>query len=283
VADARELLRDAEARLSAAGVGSPRVDAELLLAEVLGTSRVGLLTAGTVEPAGAATFAEAVRRRVAREPLQHIIGRAPFRHLELAVGPGVFIPRPETELLVDEVLARLEPGDVVVDLCAGSGAIGLAVLDERPGTRVVAVEREESALSWLRRNAAGSPLEIVPGDIRDENLLADLDGLVDIVVSNPPYVPAASPVEPEVDADPAIAVFAGADGADLLPPLVARAADLLAAGGLLAFEHDDSHAELASRILREDGRWEQIVGRRDLAGRPRFTAAVRAGIGPTDT
>jgi len=277
----RDLIREAETRLAAAGIGSPRVDAELLLAHVLGVSRAALITA-TVSAEDAARFAGLVERRAAREPLQHIVGTAPFRHLELAVGPGVFIPRPETELLVDAALEVLNPGDTVVDLCAGSGAIGLAVLDELPGTRVLAVERDEAALSWLRRNASGTELEVVEGDVSDPNLLFALYGQADVVLSNPPYVPEGVDVDPEVHADPANAVFGGADGLVLLPAVIARAAELLRVGGFLALEHDESHVDSAPLVLAKDGRWHEITGHADLAGRPRFTTALRAEADLTD-
>ena len=278
----QHLIRDAEARLFAAGIGSARVDAELVLAHVLAVPRTALLTATAISTADADRFAELVERRANREPLQHIVGTAPFRHLELAVGPGVFIPRPETELLVDAALDVLEAGATVVDLCAGSGAIGLAVLDERPGTRVIAVEHGPAALPWLRRNAADTALEVVEGDVRDPNLLYALYGEADVVLSNPPYVPEGVTVDPEVRADPPDAVFAGGDGLALLPAVVARAAELLHVGGFLALEHDDSHAELAPLILATDGRWRDVAGHRDLTGRPRYTTAVRAEADLTD-
>lgn len=267
------LLAAATARLRDAGVATPRVDAELLLAHVLGLPRSRLLAAPGPDEAATARFAELVARRAAREPLQHLTGTAPFRYLELAVGPGVFVPRPETELLVDAVLAD-RPG-TVVDLCAGSGAIAVSIATEAPGTRVHAVERSPAALAWLRRNAALGRIVVVEGDVRDPDLLAGLRGTVDAVVSNPPYVPAATPVAPEVSADPAEAVFAGPDGLDLIPDVVARGGDLLRDGGLLAIEHDESHADAVVALLRAGGRWREVAEHRDLAGRPRFVTARR--------
>ncbi|MCW2497776.1 peptide chain release factor N(5)-glutamine methyltransferase [Jatrophihabitans sp.] len=269
----RELLAAATATLAEAGVGSPRVDAELLLAHSLGVSRSGLLTLGPV--ADSAAYEATIARRAAREPLQHIVGSAPFRHLELAVGPGVFIPRPETELLIDAVLPQLLDSYVVVDLCSGSGALALSVLDEAPGRRVVAVERDDDALAWLRRNAAGSTLEVVPGDVADPNLLFELYGEVDVVLSNPPYVPETVTVDPEVRADPHAAVFAGADGLAVIPAVVARAAELLHLDGMLAMEHDDTQGESVPALLAADGRWRDIAVHADLTGRPRFTTARR--------
>ncbi|MGN6609882.1 MAG: peptide chain release factor N(5)-glutamine methyltransferase [Jatrophihabitans sp.] len=272
------LLREAAARLAAAGVGSPRVDAELLLAHVLGTPRGRLLLAGPVHPSVVVTFDRLVRRRAAREPLQHILGRAPFRHLELAVGPGVFVPRPETELLVDAVLPALRTAaaPLVVDLCAGSGALALAVADEVPGARVLAVERPGPAVPWLERNAAGSRVEVVVADVADPALLADLVGRADVVVSNPPYVPRDTAVDPEVRRDPEVAVFGGADGLALVPAVAGAAARLLRPGGTFAMEHDDTHAETVPALLAGSGQWVDVADHRDLADRPRYVTAVRS-------
>lgn len=255
--------------LRAAGVGSPRVDAELLLAHCLGVERSRL---STVDGSPPAEFDGLIERRAKREPLQYIVGRAPFRYVDLAVGPGVFIPRPETELLVDAV-----PPDAatVVDLCAGSGALAVALATERPGTQVYAVERSPAALPWLRRNAEPAGVVVVEGDAADEALLAGLHG-VDAVVSNPPYVPAGTAVDAEVRADPPEAVFAGPDGLAVIPAVIARAARLLRAGGVLAIEHDESHGDAVPQLLRAAGAWQDVSAHRDLAGRPRYATAVRA-------
>jgi release factor glutamine methyltransferase len=186
----------------------------------------------------------------------------------------VFIPRPETELLVDAVLPALTPAATVVDLCAGSGALALSIAHEVPGARVYAVECSPAALPWLLRNAAATSVTVVAGDVSDPSLLGELAGQVDAVVSNPPYVPAGTPVEPEVRADPADAVFAGADGLAVIPAVIARAAALLRPGGVFAIEHDETHAEAVPALLA-DG-WRDVADHRDLAGRPRYTTAVRA-------
>jgi release factor glutamine methyltransferase len=274
----RELLVDATARLTAGGIGTPRVDAELLLAHALGVGRPRLLLVDVVSPAQAACYDALIRRRVAREPLQHIVGTAPFRHIELEVGPGVFVPRPETELLVDAVLPvlRASSAPLVVDLCAGTGALALALADEVPGARVVAVEQPGSAVSWLRRNTAGSRVEVVLADVADPTLLSRIRGQVDAVVANPPYVPSHCLIEPEVQADPEVAVFAGSDGLTLMPAVIARAAELLRPGGVTAVEHDDSHGSAVPALFTADGRWQQIRDHEDLAGRPRYATAVRA-------
>ena len=274
----RSLLSEATARLRAAGVESPRVDAELLLAALLDVPRNRLRTLDDVPAPVAAAFGEHVARRAAREPLQHITGVAPFRHLVLAVGPGVFIPRPETELLVDAVLPHLRSlgAPVVVDLCAGSGALALSIAAELPGSQVLAVEASEDALAWLRRNAAGTNVEVVAADVRDPEALRAWHGCVDAVVCNPPYVPGTAEVGTEVRADPPGAVFAGADGLELMSTVSSLAADLLRPGGILAVEHDDTHGSAVPALLARDGRWTDVVDHEDLAGRARYATGRRA-------
>jgi release factor glutamine methyltransferase len=229
----------------------------------------------TVHPSAVRALDRLLERRAKREPLQHILGRAPFRHIQLAVGPGVFVPRPETELLADALLPALSVESLAVDLCAGSGALGLALADELPGLRVVAVEFSPEALGWLRRNADGTSVEVREGDVTDSGLLCELRGQVDAVGCNPPYVPADTEVAAEVRFDPDRAVFAGEDGLALIPHVVARAAELLRPGGLLALEHDDTHAAAVPELLDKDDRWRAIGEHLDLAGRPRYTTAVR--------
>jgi release factor glutamine methyltransferase len=393
VPSARALLARASAELAQAGVATPQVDAELLLAHVTGRPRLTLGLVGEVPPEQEHAFAALIERRVAREPLQHLIGVAPFRHLMLMVGPGVFVPRPETELLVDAVLAHLRgsiragrgpevgapaetwtggspagstpagspaagsppppgsppagssparapAGPVLVDLCTGSAAIALSLASEMPGARVHAVELSEDALAWARRNvaehsgavrAAGSELLLVPADATDVAepgaALAELAGTVDVVVTNPPYVPdAAVPREPEVrDHDPHLALFGGPDGLDVIRPLARQAALLLRPGGLLLVEHADAQGEGAGPLgvpglLRSlpdpqwsadrtqptptqaapssiqaapsstqaapshtrvaaspPPAWQAVTDHPDLAGRPRFTSAIRSG------
>jgi release factor glutamine methyltransferase len=280
----------AAATLAAAGVVSPRVDAELLAAYVLGVPRSRLMLAGGLDPAHRARLDELVAARVRRVPVQHLVGRAGFRHLDLAVGPGVFVPRPETELLAGwgiAAAARIaaagpvaEP--VVVDLCSGSGAIALAVANEAPVARVYAVERDTRALDWLRRNAADRvaagdrPIEVLAGDVTDPGALAGLRGRVDVVLCNPPYVPEAAAVPPEVaDHDPAQAVFGGADGLAVIAPVIALAATLLRPGGAVGIEHDAGHATAVPELLARNGRFAEIADHADLAGRPRFATASR--------
>jgi release factor glutamine methyltransferase len=262
--------------LAAAGLASPRADASLLVAYVLGVHRGRLLVADDLTAGQAGRLAELVAARVRRVPVQHLTGTAGFRHLDLAVGAGVFIPRPETEGLVGWGLSAAGPAPTVVDLCSGSGAIALAVADELPGAVVYAVERSPSALPWLRRNAADTPVTVVEGDVTDPGTLSELDGRVDLVLCNPPYVPDAVPVPSEVSGyDPAEAVFGGPDGLDVIRGVVARAGTLLRPGGALAIEHDDSHGLAVPDLLRADGRYEDVTDHPDLAGRPRFATARR--------
>lgn len=273
----------AAARLRAAGVASPRTDAELVAAHVLGVARGRLLLVDSFTGDQAAEFEALVDRRARREPLQHVLGSAYAGGIDLAVGPGVFVPRPETDLLIAWGLARRPPPEpVVVDLCSGSGAIALAVAAAWPAARVYAVERDEAALAWLRRNAgtratAGDrPIEILAGDATDPVLTGDLDGRVDLVLCNPPYVPDGSPLPVEVsDFDPAVAVFGGPDGLDVVRGVVARAAALLAPGGWVGVEHDDSHETAVVTLLTDAGLCDAAL-HRDLAGRPRFSTAHAA-------
>jgi len=270
----------ATARLSEAGVSSPRHDAEELAAHVLGIRRSALAVAADWPPAAAAAYQSLVSERARRVPLQHLTGLAGFRHLILAVGPGVFVPRPETEVLVSWALDRARglPSPVVVDLCAGSGAIALSVAHELPAATVYAVEREELALAWLYRNAGSTDVEVVRGDATDPLLLAELDAGVDVVLSNPPYVPLGAEVEPEVaDHDPAAALWGGHDGLKVLRGVAARALRLLRPGGWFAVEHSDTQGSAVPALLRGMGGWDDVADHPDLAGRDRFSTARRAG------
>lgn len=281
----RPVLREAEQVLAAAGVSSPRVDVELLAAHVLGVSRTRLLLVGSVEVEAVDRFRQLVARRAERVPLQHLVGTAPLGEIDLLVGPGVFVPRPETELLLSwgvELLAGVS-SPLVVDLCTGSGALALALAHARPDARVYAVERDGEALAWARRNvearaAAGdTPIRLLAGDVADPELLAELVGQVDLVLCNPPYVPEGTPVPPEVgEHDPHQAVFAGPDGLEVIRHVVTCAARLLRPGGGVAIEHDDSHGTAVPELLARHGGFVDVTGHRDLAGRPRFATARRA-------
>jgi release factor glutamine methyltransferase len=270
-------LAAAAADLAKAGVESPRVDAELLVSHVLGVSRGRLLLIDSIRAGDLARFRELVARRRERIPLQHLLGTAAFRHVELAVGDGVFVPRPETELLAGWGVERTGAGAVVVDLCSGSGAIAVAIADETRAGRVIAVERSAAALPWLRRNASAYPMiEVVAGDVTDSDLLSELHGAVDVLLCNPPYVPDGTAVPPEVaEHDPAEAVFGGGDGLAVIRPVIELAAVLLRPGGALGVEHDDVHGEAVPELLRADGRFDEVTAHDDLTGRPRYATARR--------
>ncbi len=288
---ARESLRvqilSATQQLTDAGVPSPRADAEELAAHLLGTSRTRLGLQPLVEPEWTDSYRALVTRRAARVPLQHLIGSAVLGRTTVVVGPGVFIPRPETEVLLEWALAAIAavPEPVVIDLCSGTGAIALAIAQARPDARVHAVERAHGALAWARRNAdlhrdaGGTPIDLRGGDFTDQRLLADLDGTADLVTANPPYVPNGATVEPEVsEHDPAEAVFGGPDGLDVIKPLISVSAGLLKPGGLLAIEHDDTHGELVPALLAGRRVLADVVDHLDLGGRPRFVTARRVTL-----
>ncbi len=271
--------------LSAAGIRNADVDAELLLGHVLGVSRGQVqamaVTDAALDPEQYLATIEAVERRAAREPLQHITGRAPFRSLELAVGPGVFIPRPETEsvvqLAIDALLAVPSPSPRGIDLGTGSGAIALAMATEVPQAEIVAVENSPRAFIWARQNlreSGADNLRLVFADLAEA--VPELDGTFDVVISNPPYIPdGAIPRDPEVRLfDPPLALFGGPDGLEVVRAVSRRAAALLRPGGVLILEHGELQAAAIHELLRADG-WRAPATTRDLLGRDRATSALR--------
>ncbi|MGH3385709.1 MAG: peptide chain release factor N(5)-glutamine methyltransferase [Nocardioidaceae bacterium] len=275
----RDAVARATWRLRDAGVDSPQHDAEALLAHVLGVARSRLGLADELGTDEETRFDALVVRRCRREPLQHLTGSTGFRYVDLAVGPGVFVPRPETELLagwaVDLVRACAEP--VVVDLCTGSGAIALALATEVPAARVHAVELAPDAYAWAERNLAGTQVDLRLGDIADA--FHDLDGTVDVVVVNPPYIPldAFETVAAEArDYDPPVALWSGQDGLDTIHLVERVAARLLRPGGWVGCEHADQQGESVPAIFRARSGWVDVRDRPDLAGRPRYTTARRA-------
>jgi release factor glutamine methyltransferase len=298
----RSSIATAAGSLELAGVPSPQVDAEELAAHLLGVPRTKLGMTPLVESTWVAEYLKLIVQRAQRVPLQYLLGSVQFGRAQLAVGPGVFIPRPETESLVswalDAISGVMDP--VVVDLCTGSGAIALAISAARPDARVIGIERSTAALSWARRNvvahidAGGSRVELRGGDIADQRLLGDLDGTADLVTANPPYVPDGTVVEPEVSQfDPAEAVFGGPDGLSVIKPLISVAAGLLKVGGVLAIEHDDTQGDTVPDLLRHRRVLTDVIDHQDLTGRPRFVTATRVRIaarnasiptpeGPTD-
>ena len=274
--EARRLAAEAAAALADAGVASPEYDAATLLAHVLGTSRGTVLSVSDVPADRAEAFRDLVRRRAGREPLQHLTGTTGFRYVDLAVGPGVFVPRPETELLAGWAVEQAGGLDapVVVDLCTGSGAIALSVAHEVPAAIVHAVEVDPGAHAWAEANLTGTGVHLSLADMADA--LPELDGTVDVVVCNPPYIPldAWESVAREArDHDPAAALWSGDDGLDAVRVLEGTAARLLRPGGVVGAEHADAQGASAPAVFSRTGRWVDVRDHRDLAGRDRYLTA----------
>lgn len=278
----KALIKDGKARIEAAGYSS--IDAEILFAHLLGLTRMELhnpialeraLAEVTDESAIVDGYTELVERRCNHEPVQYLTGSAGFRNLNLAVGPGVLVPRPETEGLVEEVLKHIAnlPGPVsVIDLGAGSGAMAISIATEAPNTHVIAVEKSADAIEWLKQNVAfyDEKIRIVEGDVAEV-----LEGVkCDVVVANPPYVPDSQPLPKDVaNFEPAIALFGGSDGLELPKRFISAAARLLKTGGLLAIEHTETQGKAIADLLGTD--FNQIALHQDLTGRPRWTSAIR--------
>lgn len=284
----RPLLMSAASQLREVGVESPEQDARQLLAYVVGIELVRLPLLDVVEDAQANHFETLINKRARRIPLQHLTGRAHFRYLELEVGPGVFVPRPETEVMTGWAIEQLRPMvyavargqsrhlPVVVELGTGSGAVAKAIATELTGTRVHAVEVSEEAATYAARNLADTTVELYVRDML--GALPELNGTVDLVIANPPYIPldAFESVVPEVrDHDPVLALFSGRDGLDAIRVVVAEAARLLRPAGLLCVEHADVQGESAQQVLIQHGAFAGVRDHPDLAGRPRFVTALR--------
>jgi release factor glutamine methyltransferase len=283
----KEFLRGGKDQLSAAGFAE--VEAEHLLAHTLGLTRMDLHNPLTVENALVAigdmavveeTFWKLLDRRCAHEPLQYLTGVAYFRHLEIKVGPGVLVPRPESELLVESVLTHIEKinngkmsGAVsVVDLGAGSGALALAIATEAPNTHVIAVEKSAEAIYWLKENVSFIDEKV---RILESDVSTALEGVkCDVVIANPPYIPDEQELPVDVrDHEPAVALFGGADGMKAPRLFIAAAARLLKPGGFLAIEHHENQGDEIAAVLSIE--FEDILLHQDLTSRPRFTTAVR--------
>ncbi|NOL59040.1 peptide chain release factor N(5)-glutamine methyltransferase [Corynebacterium ulcerans] len=265
-------LRDAEATLEAAGVASPRNDAQILAAHLLRCTPMELgLRMREPTPD---QFEALVARRAQREPLQHIVGEAWFGPLTLKVGPGVFIPRPETEVLADWAVQQLSGGENVVDLCTGSGALAAYVATLVPTARVTAVELSPAAARYAQQNLPTN-VNLVIGDATDSGLLRSLAGTVDVVVSNPPYVPETPDLAPEVYHDPAMAVFSGEDGMDAIKLLIPVIHELLVPNGRVGIEHDDATSLAVLQEFHKHGGFGEIAVLEDLTGRNRFVKASK--------
>lgn len=271
--------------LTAAGVPTPDVDAELLVGHVLGIGRgqvqARAITETSLSAADVVEIFGLVERRAAREPLQHITGIAAFRTIELAVGPGVFVPRPETEIVaqyaIDSLAASASPEPIGVDLGTGSGAIALSMAVEVPHARVFGVENSPLAYIWTKQNfRAIAPDNARPVFIDLADALPELDGSVAVVISNPPYIPlGAVPRDPEVRLfDPEHALYGGDDGLDVVRTVSTTARRLLHPGGTLVLEHGELQARDIAALLAADG-WTAIATHRDLLGRDRATTALR--------
>ena len=275
----REAIDEAAAALTAAGVGSPRVDAEVLAAHVAGIDRGRLLLAQDPGDDFFSRYDELITARSSRVPLQHLTGTATLGPVTVHVGPGVFIPRPETESLLEWAVAQpLPERPVIVDLCTGSAALALALAQHWPDARVIAVDDSQDALDYARRNVAGTPVELLHADATQPGLLSELDGRVDLVVANPPYIPDGAALEPEVaEHDPPHALFGGPDGMTVVNAVIALAGRWLRAGGRCAVEHDDTTATRTVEAFTGSGQFGDVTARRDMAGRPRFVTAIRNG------
>jgi release factor glutamine methyltransferase len=275
----RHVIDAAAVALAEAGVESPRVDAELLAAHAAATDR-GRLAFADTGPEFFERYEKLVARRAKRVPLQHLTGTAPFGPVTVHVGPGVFIPRPETESLLEWAVGQpLSQRPVIVDLCTGSGALAVALSKCRPGARVIAVDDSEDALAYARRNATGTLVELIQADVTQGGLLAELDGQVDLVVANPPYIPDGAALEPEVaEYDPPHALFGGVDGMAVIDRIVELAARLLRDGGRCGVEHDDTTSARTVEAFTRTELFVDVAARHDLTGRPRFVTAVRSGV-----
>lgn len=278
-------IAHAAARLGAAGIADPAVDAELLAAFVLGLGRGGVqasaIRGDRIAAADAERLEELVTRRATREPLQHITGTAPFRHLELRVGPGVFVPRPETELVaqlaIDALRAAASESPIAVDLGTGSGAIALAMATEVPHARVFAAENSVEAFLWTKENFAMVGADNARLAFIDlAHAFPELDGTVSVVASNPPYVPdAAIPRDPEVRFfDPPAALYGGEDGLDVVRVLSGVGLRLAHPGGMIIIEHGEWQGEAIRELLAADG-WRAAATHPDLTMRDRATTALR--------
>jgi release factor glutamine methyltransferase len=275
----RRAIDSAAALLAEAGIDSARCDAEQLAAHVAGTERGRLTLIESIDDEFFVRFHDVVAARSRRVPLQHLTGTAAFGPVVLHVGPGVFIPRPETEAILEWATAqRLAAEPLIVDLCTGSGALAVALARHWPAARVIGIDDSDAAMDYARRNIEGTAVELVRADVTTPGLLPELDRRVDLVVANPPYVPDSVPLEPEVARhDPPHAVFGGSDGMAVIAAVVGLAGRWLCPGGLFAVEHDDSTSSRTVELIDGTGLFEDIQARRDLTGRPRFVSARRRG------
>jgi release factor glutamine methyltransferase len=273
-------INSAAALLADAGIDSARCDAEELAAHLTGTERGRLPLIDPPDDEFFERYYAMVAARSRRIPLQHLTGTASFGPLTLLARPGVFIPRPETEAMLDwatsQCLPECSAQPTIVDLCTGSGALAVALSHHWPAARVLGIDDSDIALDCARRNSAGTAVELLCADVTDPALLTELDGRVDLVVANPPYVPDGVELAPEVSQhDPHHAVFGGPDGMAVITAVVGLAARWLRPGGLFAVEHDETTSSATSESISGTALFDSIVARVDLTGRPRFVTARR--------
>jgi release factor glutamine methyltransferase len=271
----RRAIDSAAALLAEAGIDSARRDAEQLAAHLAGIDRGRLTLLESLDDEFFGRYRDVVAARSRRVPLQHLIGTVAFGPAVLHVGPGVFIPRPETEAILAWATAqRLAARPVIVDLCTGSGALAVALAQHRPAARVIGIDDSDAALDYARRNVEGTAVELVRADVTTPGLLPELDGRVDLIVANPPYIPDGVILEPEVaQHDPHHAVFGGPDGMAVIAAVVGLAGRWLCPGGLFAVEHDDTTSSQTVEFIESTGLFEDVRARQDLVGRPRFVTA----------
>jgi release factor glutamine methyltransferase len=276
----RRAIDSAAAMLADAGIDSARYDAEELAAHLVGTDRGRLPLLGSPGDEFFGRYRAVVTERSRRVPLQRITGTVAFGPVTLCVGPGVFIPRPETEAMLEWAMSQRLPGlpaqPVIIDACTGSGALAVALAQHWPAARVLGIDDSATALDYARRNSTGTGVELLHADVTAPDLLPQFDGLVDLVVANPPYIPDGGALEPEVaQHDPYHAVFGGPDGMTVIDAVIHLAGRLLRPGGAFAVEHDDTTSTLTVDLIDGTALFDDITARTDLTGRPRFVTARR--------
>lgn len=275
----RQAIGSAAAVFADAGIDSARTDAEELAAHLAGIDRGRLALLDPQNDEFFTRYRELVSARSKRVPLQHLTGATAFGPVTLWVGPGVFTPRPETEaILVWATAQRLSDRPVIVDACTGSGALAVALARHRPAARIIGIDDADAALCYASANCAGTAVELVRADVGSAAVCSELDGQVDLVVANPPYIPDGALLDPEVgEHDPSHALFGGPDGMSVIVTVVALAGRLLQPGGRFAVEHDDTASGRTVEAVSSTGLFDDVTAHRDLTGRPRFVTAVRNG------
>jgi release factor glutamine methyltransferase len=277
----RHAIDSATAVFAEAGIDSARCDAEELAAQLADTDRGRLALVDAPDDEFLARYQDLVTARRNRVPLQHLTGTASFGPVTLQVGPGVFIPRPETEAMLEWALAQqLRPCPLIVDACTGSGALALALAHHWPAARVIGIDDSDAALRYARTNCADTTVELLRADVTQPALLPELNGRVDLMVANPPYIPDHALLDPEVaQHDPGHALFGGADGMAVITAVTALAGRWLRPGGLFAVEHDDTTSSLTVELVGGTALFDDVTARTDLTDRPRFVTARRRHTG----